>query len=241
MEKYWLLVGLMIMGKEACSRQKQVAYSSQQWIQYYNQAQINEHWSLGMDGGMRWREWNKYQYIGRVGVGYQFSKVKLAAGIATTGNYTGNVLTKKEFRPYQEVLASWKEKEVLITHRFRLEERFFKSTPIDQPSVTSFNYRFRYQVAVNFPLLRLSREHEYQKISLAVSDEIFINAGKEIVFNYVDQNRLVIGPSAQVSKSLSVALSYMYQFAQKAAPGAIELNTVMWFTIRHNMNFMKSK
>ena len=235
-----LIFMLVISGAMVAYSQKKETYSSQQWIQYYNTTQLNDKWSLGVDGGMRYKEWNKYEYIARIGLYYQFpSKIKVGGGVVTTGKYTGNDVTRKEFRTYQEVTTSWKQNKVTINHRFRFEQRSFVNTPTDLPVTHNFNFRLRYQIGFNIPLFTLSKENTYKKISLVVSDEIFINAGKQIIYNYVDHNRLVVGPAWQVSKSLAVAISYMSQFSQKTSSGLVSLDDVVWVTIRHNLSLKK--
>jgi hypothetical protein len=215
-----------------------VIHSNQQWIQYYNQTKIAEKWSFGIDGGFRWKEGDKLQYIARTGLLYQLTKkIKVGGGIATTGTYLLDNLSRVECRPYQELFANLNEGKILLTSRFRIEERFFKNRLLDPPT-HNFNYRFRYQISFQIPLVKLS-DDDSKKLLLGISDEIFINAGKEIVYNALDRNRIVIGPAWQMSKSLVIAVSYAYQFAQRNLPEIYDSDNVIWVTIKHNMILVK--
>lgn len=233
----FFIMGISLYGYS----QKIIAHSQQQWVQYYNQTKIARRWYYGIDGGFRWKEREKFQYIARTGILYQLTnKVRIGGGITTTGNYQLNTLAKTEIRPYQEVFASLSDSKVSIVSRFRLEERFFTNQLVDPHSHT-FNYRFRYQLAFNIPLLKLSKEDDSKKLLLSISDELFLNAGKEMTYSVLDRNRLVIGPAWQISKSLTVAINYLYQFGQKNAPAEYDVDDVIWITLKHNMNLVKSK
>ena len=220
--------------------QKMTTHSSQQWIQYYNQARIRDRWYLATDGSFRWKDGAKFQYIGRMGLNFQVKpKLRVGAGVATAGVYLQDKLSKIEFRPYQEVFGIINDKKILITSRFRLEERFFKNR-LDVPVTHDFNFRFRYQIVFSIPLIRLN-DDDSNRLLLIASDEIFINAGKNIYYNVLDRNRVLIGPEWQMSKSLTLGVSYMYQFASRNSAGDYDSDDVIWVKLRHNMDLVKSK
>lgn len=133
------------------------------------------------DGGFRWSDGERLQYIARMGLGYQVSeRLRIAGGIASTGGYDISGLNKFEIRPYQELFVSSGSSKIPIQHRLRVEEQYFKDV-INGELLRghNFNFRFRYQVSVSIPLATLSKTNEDQKLLLTVSDEIFINVGKE--------------------------------------------------------------
>lgn len=237
---YWVFCALMTIGNFVMA-QKVIHHSSQQWIQYYTQIKVSQRWSINADAGFRWKDGNKLQYIGRTGINYQVnSKLRIGGGVATTGSYQGENLSKVEFRPYQEIFAPINDKKVAITSRFRMEERFFKNR-LEIPVTHEFNFRFRYQLSFSIPIATLSKRDDSKQLSLTLSDEIFINAGKDIVYNALDRNRLLIGPSISISRQMMVSASYMYQFAQKNSAAQYDSDNVLWFTVRHNLNLVKAK
>ncbi|MCB0487695.1 MAG: DUF2490 domain-containing protein [Cyclobacteriaceae bacterium] len=225
--------------------QKTVRHSNQQWVQYYNQLKLNSHWTLMTDGGFRWADKfsTKALFIARIGIGYNInSHLRVGAGLASTGAYSSSSLSKLEYRPYQELFASYKYGRVGLQHRFRVEERYFKSVVDGDPqSGHNFNFRLRYQISANIPLLKLSPDNPDKILSLGIGDEIFINAGREIVNNILDKNRIIIGPAVQFNKQLTVALSYTHQYSQLATAGAYAHDDVMWLAIRHNLDLSKHK
>lgn len=217
--------------------QKRIQHTNQHWIQYYQQLELNKHFTLMTDGGFRWSDGERLQYIARMGLGYNLSdRIRVAAGIASTGSYDPMGLKKFEMRPYQELLLTSGTGKILVQHRVRVEERFFKDVVGGELlSGHTFNFRFRYQVSASIPLIGLSKTNTDQKLLLTVSDEIFINTGKEIVYNFLDKNRLVIGPVFQLNKNINLGLVYNFQFTPMNVPALYSHDNVLWLTIHHNM------
>lgn len=162
--------------------------------------------------------------------------------MTSTGAYSASSFNKLEYRPYQELFASYKYNKVNLQHRFRLEERYFKNVVEGNiQNGHNFNFRLRYQIAANIPLAKLSAEYPERMLLLGVGDEIFINAGREIVNNILDKNRIIIGPVVQFSKALTIALSYTHQYSQLRTAGNYAHDDIMWLAIRHNLDVSKHK
>lgn len=227
------------------AQSKNVKHSSQQWIQYYNQSKMGNKWIWSTDGGFRWNTLlnNPSQYIVRTAFGYQLnSTMKVSAGFAHLGFYTSEKFSKVEFRPYQEFLLNDKYKKVDILHRFRIEERYFKNVVDgDIQHGHTFNFRFRYQCMLNIKILKLSPANPDKALAVNIGDEIFINAGKKIVYNTFDQNRLLVGPAVSFSKNLSVGLTYNRQFSSANAANSYSRTDIIWLLIRHNLDLTKHK
>lgn len=227
------------------AQSKNVKKTSQQWIQYYNQSKIGNKWIWSTDGGFRWNTLlnNPSQYIVRTSFGYQLNNtMKVSAGFAHLGFYTSEKLSKVEFRPYQEFTINDKYKNLGILHRFRIEERYFKNVVDgDIQHGHTFNFRFRYQCMLNIKILKLSSANPDKALALNLGDEIFINAGKKIVYNTFDQNRFVVGPAISFSKNLSVGLTYNRQFSSANAANSYNHTDILWLVIRHNLDLTKHK
>ncbi len=240
-----ILIFLFGVSTIALAQSRNVKKSSQQWIQYYNQSKIGNKWTWSTDGGYRWNTFfsNRSQYIVRTGFGYQLnSSMKVSAGFAHLGFYTSEKLSKIEYRPYQEFAITNKYKNLGILYRLRIEERYFKNV-LDgdiQPGHT-FNFRFRYQCMLNFKMLKLSSANPDKALFINLGDEIFINAGKKVVYNVLDQNRFLVGPSISFSKNLSIGVTYNSQFAALNAPNSYSHADVLWLIIRQNLDLTKHK
>lgn len=243
LRKYHLVIFILlcVSAGKISAQGKTVKRSNQQWVQYYGQFKLSQKWGMNADAGFRWADSfkNKLQYISRVGVGYQLNpRFRLATGFANLGSYSASSLSKLEFRTYEEISAGYQYNKIAINHRFRVEERYYRSVVNgDILSGYDFNFRMRYQISAIIPLI--SFENPDQKLSLNVADEIFVNAGSEIVYNLFDKNRFVIGPAFQCSKKLTIGLSYTHQFSQLNSPALYAHDDVMWLAIRHSVDFSK--
>ena len=239
-------VCLSLLSPEVSSAQeKQVIKGNQVWLQYYGQAKLSEKWTWQFDGGFRWRDvfTASSSHILRTSLGYSpGANVRFSAGLAHLGLYAQETLLRVELRPYQDVQISQKFEKWDLTHRFRLEERFF--FPITEGRIqqtNQFNFRFRYAAMVGIPLFRLSQNHPEAAFILYLGDEIFLNFGPEINHNYFDQNRLLISPTFKLSEALLVALTWSNQFASTLVPSVYTHTQVFWLQVRHQMDFGKGK
>ena len=223
-------------------QKKEVIKENSQWIQYYNQSVISDKWQILFDAGYRWLDGfeERSQYIIRAGIGYRpVSRLRLVAGFAHLGFYSSGDLTKTEYRPYQEIGLTNKLNKIDLSHRLRIEERFFKEQhPQPFQDAQSFNFRFRYLFAVGIPLVQFDG-HRGSELSLHLGDEIFINAGADIVNNVFDQNRLLVSPTYRLNEQFSFALTYNYIFAGTAQAGQYASLQVWWLQIKQNLDFRR--
>jgi len=100
---------------------------------------------------------------------------------------------------------------------FRLEERFVRKALNDSTLAdeNSFNFRMRYNFWYDIPLSK--KGIVPKSFSLVVNNELHINFGKQIVYNYFDQNRFFIGLKYQVSERDNFQFGYMNLFQQLPA------------------------
>ena len=224
----------------ATAQEKTIKKNNQQWLQYYTQIKLNDKWTLLADGG--YRVANNFgtssQYLIRAGLGYTLNpNIQVGGGFAHFGFYTSGKLSRVEFRPYEELMIKSKLGNTDISNRVRVEERFFN--PVVEGSIKgpgTFNVRFRYQLVANIPLINLSEKDPNKKILLGIGDEVFLNAGKHIVYNVFDQNRLLISPTVQFSKNLSVALTWNSQFGATNTPATYNYSKILWLQVRQKFN-----
>lgn len=233
---------LFFYAKMLTGQEKEVVRGNSQWVQYYNQTRINEKWNLLFDGGYRWADTFKEpsQYIIRAGLSYNIgSNIHVAAGFAHLGFYTSNELVRTEYRPYQEVGFKTLFDKITLTHRLRIEERFFRQQTISEfANANSFNFRFRYMFLLNIPLKKFNDDPQ-KELFLNLGDEIFLNAGKEVVNDVFDQNRFLVSPTYKMNEHLSLALTWNYNFSGLKRAGTYTALNVFWLQIKHNLDLRK--
>ena len=96
----------------------------------------------------------------------------------------------------------------------RLEERYRRKIK-DADELAEgydFNFRFRYNILFQVPL----NKKMYGKggLSFVVNDELHINFGDQIVYNYFDQNRFFAGFNYFLSKNSNLQFGYLNVFQQ---------------------------
>jgi Protein of unknown function (DUF2490) len=241
----WLSISLLFTVLNANAQSKIVEEGNQQWAQYYGQVKLTEKWNLLADGGYRLGDnfTKKVQYIVRAGIEYTINpSLRLAAGFANLGFYSGQKINKTEFRPYEEMSIKNTFPKFDFNHRFRIEERFFNPVldgKIERPG--TFNFRFRYSFMVGIPMVTLSKKNRDKKILLNIGDEIFFNAGKHIVYNVFDQNRLIISPTVQFSKNFAVSFTCNNQFAATTTAKTYDHTNVAWLQVKQKFDFTRKK
>lgn len=223
----------------SCQSFGQIKKTNQQWVHYYSQLNISKKWSVLTDAGFRWQ--NKFQnkslYLVRSAIAYETNpSLRLAVGFAHLGFFSSDSLYKLEFRPYQEITFKKSFNSFKSEQRFRVEERIFDGfRSANNSPYNSFKFRFRYQIALNFPVRKLTFKSPNRSISLTVSNEIFLNAGNKNL-SFFDQHRVVLGPTFQINEKLIVSMLYNMQFASSSQTKVYLLSSVAWLTIRHKIN-----
>nr|MCU0421150.1 DUF2490 domain-containing protein [Cyclobacteriaceae bacterium] len=208
----------VLVAPPAFGQAKQVTYEEQTWLAYFNQTRLSQRSGLWADLHIRLTENfvdERALSIARVGYTYYLSdQTRLTAGYAyISRQQRAPDLEVPEHRPWQQI--QWIEKKRWYTWMqwIRLEERFRQDTDGDALADSyRFNWRFRYNVAMTIPLKGTTVDAGVPFV--LVNNELHINAGREIVNNYFDQNRLFVGLGYQFAKHAHVHLGYLYVFQQ---------------------------
>lgn len=206
------------------SQNKQVQKLNQVWFGYMNQARFANHWGLWADLHLRTKEdffTNFSQSILRMGLTYYLNDLtKLTAGYAYVSIYPADNhknVTQPEHRPWQQIQWHNRYSRLRTMQWIRLEERFRRKilNQSELASGYSFNYRVRYNFLLQIPLNK--NGFQPHTFSFVVNDEVHVNFGKQVVYNYFDQNRFFVGLGYQPNKTDQLQVGYMNLFQQLAA------------------------
>jgi hypothetical protein len=242
--KIILTLSILFLAYSVCSAQKKVIHDNQEWLQYYNQLKFSEKLILYTDISLRrinnFNDWSQITF--RTGLGYSLiENLQAITGLAFFTFYTQNKLSKIELRPYQEFSTLQTFGNVTFQHRFRAEARYFRNVKAGEISdTTDFNFRFRYRLYSLIPIIPGSDSKPNRKLFLNLGDEIFINAGKEILYNMFDNNRFIIGTTYQHDNNLSFSLGYINQFGQRNNPATYENSDILTLGIIQKISLQKS-
>ena len=176
------------------------------WLIYIGSKKINSNWNLHHE--VQYRNYNAVgdleQLLLRTGIGYNLTEnnnnVLLGYGFIHSQNYIEDTDEKNninEHRIFQQFITKQTFGSVYIQHRYRFEQRFVEE---------DFRLRFRYFLALNFPLNH--KEMSDKTLYASTYNEIFLNTET----NVFDRNRLYGGLGYKLNKNIRFELGYMNQF-----------------------------
>jgi hypothetical protein len=187
------------------------------WFVYFGNQKINDKWNIQSD--FQYRDYRflgqRNQFLARAGLGYnlkpQNHNLLLGYAYIATDAYDefdNNTSTKIEHRIYQQYLYRNKVGLNSLTHRFRLEERFFPN---------EFGLRARYFISLQKPLgsKTIAKGNTY----LSAYNELFVDI-KDPKF---DRNRLYGGLGYGITESLRIETGYMIQAQKNITRGQLQL------------------
>lgn len=216
------------------------------WLGYFNQARLTHKFGLWGDFHLRTREDfvdNFSQSIARVGLTYYANDVtKLTAGYAYVTHYPAEGHTKVsqiEHRPWQQVQWHNRYAKTRMMQWIRLEERYRQKILNDSTMGNGYNFNFklRYNLFYEIPF----SPKPTNKWSFVINDEVHINFGKQVVYNYFDQNRFFLGFKFNTSQHDNLQLGYMNLFQQLAAGNKYRNNHVIRLFYFQNLDLRKRK
>jgi uncharacterized protein DUF2490 len=239
---FWAIALLLALGPMAIA-QKQIEVVDQTWFGYFNQARLSNRSGLWID--LQYRLTGNFVNeralsLGRIGYIYYLSDpIRLTAGYAYAIQHSGtNLPDIPEHRLWQQVQWIDKKNGFDLTHRFRIEERYRRKVAsgelIDD---YNFNWRLRYSFALTLPLV--GKQVVAKTPFLFFNNEILINAGKSIINNYFDQERLFLSLGYQVTSQTNVQAGYMYIFQQLPTANQYMQTNAIRLSLFHNLDLRK--
>jgi hypothetical protein len=230
---------LLVLGQEVFA-QKSTEVRDQFWLGYFGQTRLTNRSGIWTDLHMRLTDhFTRSKSLSMVRLGYTYyvsDAVRLTAGYAYVTSYGQNgAADSPEHRPWQQIQWYDKKKGFSIMQWLRIDERYRRKIVAGElTNDYSFNWRFRYNFALMLPLK--GKEITPKIPFVFFNNEIHINAGKQIVNNYFDQNRLAVGLGYPFTAHLNVQLSYMNVFQQLPAGNQyVNINAVRIFVF-HNLD-----
>lgn len=241
---YLLLLLLLTNNAITAQTEKNIDHQSILWTRYYNQLLLNEKWSLHteFDNRLFLKPVKENLYVIRVQGRYKINE-HLETGIgfthfsvATQEPEVSYTFKTPEYRGQQDITWKLNVNKVTLNQRFQAEERFIHNANKESllPG-TTFSWRFRYRLQADYTFWK--KENQYLKTIL--SDEIMFNAGKTIIKNTFDQNRIYAAVQYGINKNIALELGYLNSF-QRRANGIDYFNRdIIRFSIFHKIKVQK--
>lgn len=239
-------------GTVAAQDEKTIINQNQIWLRYFGKIKFNDNWILNVEIEDRRYAFPDRQYqwllpranitrnMGKgwdAGIGFVNFRQSLPHDASSVVG-----LVRPEIRPHQEINYSHGigNRNSKLSYRYRLEERFIrKSSGNELADGYNFNFRFRYRIQFSCPLIK--NEDKSDVLTLKIFDEIFLNFGKQIVYNTFDHNRLGFGLNYRINKDLQFQSDFFNWFQQQSSGDKYYNRYIGRFTLYHSINLYKNK
>ena len=225
---------------------RQVAEQQLIWYAYYNTLEFNPKWYLTTEiDERRFRKPDRqHQFLVRSHLHYLLGKNWDASlGFAyflqsPQDPYATDRLVVPELRPHVQLDYRQPLGRLAIIHRYRAEKRFFRNTANGELAAGyTTNYRFRYRVGIEYTIINIKE----QPLRLRLNNEVMLNAGKSIGYNWFDQYRVYAGLGYPVLKDVNVEAAYIYWYQQRPTGNQFYERDIIRFVINHKINLKKEK
>lgn len=218
--KHVVVIAFLLMAFTSSAQNDRVNdFNNTNWLQTFATINLNKKWSIHTEYQWRRTDGVKYwqQGLFRAGVNYKLTdNVIIHAGYAEAETFKYGDFpiapngTFPEHRIYEQLVLRQPLNKFLITHRFRIEQRWLgrvKAGTDREIEEWLFLHRFRYQFRTQLALNK--------KWYAAAADEIFIGAGKNVGVNIFDQNRIFLLAGVKLNKNVTVEGGYFNQTLQQ--------------------------
>ena len=245
-----ILISFLFLNLSITAQTKNKQYQGSMWFRYNQTLQLPKNFLLKSELEERFfisKAVKQHQFLFRFTLDKQLKKNWNIGGgfsmwcIGNNDELNPTTLTIPEWRPHIEVNHRNKISErFTISQRFRAEWRFIKNTNRDFTQTTegyTNNFRFRYQIALDYAIFK----KEEKSLHLIVFDEIMLNAGKSIVRNIFDQNRIGFSARYNFNKRVGIEIGYINWFQQR--PSGIDFfnRQILRFSVHNNFTIRKKE
>ena len=240
--KYYILSLFILCSIFSNAQTRQVQYGQQSWLDYLNQNRYSKRWGSWIDLQLKLTDnYFNTTLATETTLGatyYTKKKIRIIGSLTYVDqiNKGNNTYHIAEYRPWQMIQLNTQSRHSKFLQWIRLEERFKQTVSNNAPTANyDLTYRLRYQFLSQIPLTK----HPYQKgsLSLVLSDEIYINYGKSIVYNTFDQNRISAGFFYYLNKDNIFQFGYTNVYQHLNAKNKYSNLDVLRVSIFNNINF----
>ena len=217
-------------------------YDSGAWLGLYTTYWLSEKWGYYGEYHLRRADFmNRMSklYL-RFGVNYKVdTHFRLTLGVVNRYTWSDHPewATEEtyvpEYRFWEQALFNAKYFGMKIYHQLRTEQRWKRSTKITDPTYYYYN-RFRYKLLAYAPIF--GHLLETNSLFFTFYNEIFMQAGEKVQFNYFEDNRTYVGLGYGLTDSVHLHIGYMKSFGQL---NAFEFrdNDIFRLSIYHKLSF----
>lgn len=245
--KYKIVFGLTFMLTTVFAQK--TIHGQANWLVYTGQYKLTN--KLGAHLEVQWRgdanfEQNRQNLFRIGGIYYLNNQITLSVGYGLIKTFKP-LLTDffTENRAWEQIQYNhkWLDTKNLMTHRFRLEQRFVDNIILNSDEeivveATNYQNRLRYLNRNLFHLFEFNNNRN--KAYAILQDEFFFNLGdNKVNANFFDQNRLLIGFGINYEDITRLEVGYLNHLVTPEIGNNI-MNHNVSMSITHNLDFTNS-
>lgn len=226
--------------------EKETRSSEGAWFGFYTKYHFNEKWAYYGEYHLRRRNGfeNMAQIYLRFGATYKIAKyLDFTVGYVNPFYWASNPNAENidkvvpQHRAWEQAVLATPFDHIKVYHQLRLEQRWRRSFEIG--SDFQLTHRFRYKLTVHVPLNK--PDFDLHTLFLSMYEEIFIQAGKSVVYNHFEDNRVFIGLGYNMTPALQLQTGYMYTFRHDGAPNRFENRHIWRLSLYHHLDLHLGK
>jgi hypothetical protein len=247
MRKLAMVILLFFIGQSSISQVNKTKETYEQiWMGYFNQTRLSDKWGFWLDVHLRTKDDftdSLSQFIFRPGITYYLAdKTKLTLGYAFINHFPAEAhpeISQPEHRIWQQLQWHNNHERIRLMQWVRLEERYRRKIKDADELAEGYNFNFRARFNIMMQVAIGRKKFEKGAIAWVLNDEVMVNFGEQIVYNYFDQNRFFTGFHYYVNKHDFLQFGYMNVFQQLSSGNKYRtLHAARVFFI-HNLDLRK--
>lgn len=238
-------IGLNTFGQGALNAplpdKKQFTTSDGVWLGFYTKYHFNDKWAYYGEYHIRKR--NGFQDMAQVylrfGATYTIKKyLDFTVGFVHPFYWSPHQEDPNldrvvpQYRLWQQAVLATPFDHIKLYHQLRVEQRWKRN--YEKGSPYELTHRFRYKLTIYVPLNKPAFENH--TLFLSMYNEVFIQAGKPIVYNHLEDNRAFLGVGYNLSEQFQIQGGYMFSFRHKDSPFHYEKRHIFRLSLYHHMD-----
>ena len=222
-------------------KEKEISTSTGVWLGFYTKYHFNDKWAYYGEYHIRRRDWanDMAQIYLRFGATYSIAKyLDFTAGFvhpyywAPDQNDPNVDKVVPQYRTWEQAVLATPFEHIKVYHQLRTEQRWKRG--YEKGSPYKLTHRFRYKLTMYVPLNKPAFENH--TLFLSMYEEIFIQAGKSVIYDHLEDNRVFVGLGYNLSAPLQVQAGYMYTFRHDDAPHQYENRHIFRLSFYHHLD-----
>ncbi len=234
------------LSKPQVPNEKIINNTSEVWLGAYTKYRIREKLFYYGEYHFRRREFmsEMAQIYLRFGLAFVVNKnLEITVGVvnpyyfAPDGGKEGQDKVVPQYRGWQQFLFIVPFERLKIYHQLRTEQRWRRD--YEKGSDFHLDFRFRYKISAYYPLNMMHLDKG--AIFLSTYNEIFIQAGKRIIYNHFEDNRFFLGLGYILNDQLQFQTGYQWSFRHENSPFIYQNRHIFRLSVYHNFDFYGRK